>query len=30
MNSSLNVAGAIAQTPAQAIETLRRSRGKDV
>jgi carbamoyltransferase len=30
VNTSFNVAGPIAQTPAQAIDTLRRSRGLDV
>jgi carbamoyltransferase len=30
VNTSFNVAGPIAQTPAQAIETLRRSKGMDV
>jgi len=30
VNTSFNVAGPIAQTPAQALETLRRSKGLDV
>jgi carbamoyltransferase len=30
VNTSFNVAGPIAQTPAQAIDTLRRSKGLDV
>ena len=29
MNTSFNVAGPIAQTPEQAVETLRRSKGMD-